>query len=713
MRGRIGILIFSVIFFGLNASSAEPKLWSLQAVRSVSPPELETDWARTDIDFFIAGKWESKNLKPVGDAAENVLVRRLYFNLIGLPPTPEQLDLFAKEGFDITVETLLASPHFGEKWGRHWLDLARYSESNGADRNVVFAHAWRYRDWVIDALNRDMPYDQFIREQIAGDLLPGAGDSQLVATGFLTLGPKSFQEPDREKFLMDMVDEQIDVMSRSILGLTIACSRCHDHKFDPIPQADYYALAGIFLSSDTLHGPGPLYFQDHKHNKPVLAIGPDKEKLDPGVQAWRDEIYSKTVEAMRLRSAAYKIRRKVTGTLREKGLKKPENDPDLLKQHLESEGMYAKAKQLLEEREASMKLVPAKPGYAMVMQEMESPEDCLIRTRGVHNEYGEAVPRGRLTIPGLPSLDDIGGESGRRQLADWLVSKENPLTARVIVNRVWHQLFGSGLVNSVDNFGVNGSEPSHPELLDYLAYQFVEEDHWSLKSLIRRIVSSRTWQLSSRVEEESTEDSVDPANTLYSRANFRRLDVEAFHDSVLTVSGELDRSPPADGSLLSGAFLGSEYGKRGPDGVLLESEWTEFRHRAVYLPVIRDAIPEIFKQFDFADPNTTTGSRNARTIPGQALFLMNDEFVETQAKLAALRVSSLKSDSLDRSLTWLGKAAHGAPFSPEQKLEMKTYLDQRTAELKVEGRPAKAASEEAWTDLFQAVFSGIDFRYME
>ncbi|NNE92335.1 MAG: DUF1549 domain-containing protein [Verrucomicrobiales bacterium] len=698
--------MFLSILPDFHAQGADPKLWSLQPV--------QTDFSQKGIDQFIAEKRDAAGLMPVAKAEPTAMARRLYFNLVGLPPTPEQLAKFEKDGFEKTVDELLASPQFGEKWARHWLDLARYAETNGRDRNVVFAHAWRYRDWVIDSLNADLPYDEFIRQQVAGDLSPDAGDAEIVATGFLTLGPKSFQERDREKFLMDMVDEQIDVLSRSVLGLTVACSRCHDHKFDPIPQADYYALAGILLSSETLHGPGPLYFQSHQHDKPVVAIGPEKAKLDAEVKKWRGVIYEKTIEAMRLRSAGYKIRRTVTGALRERGLKKPEDDPELLKQHLESEGMYKKAETLMAEREELLAAPPNKPGYAMALREAEKPEDCNLREGGMPKEHGPAIPRGRLTIPGLPMLDEIGeDESGRRQLADWLVSEKNPLTARVIVNRVWHHLFGAGLVRSVDNFGVTGDKATHPELLDFLATKFVTEDGWSLKKLVKRVVTSDTWQLASSGAYSEKASAIDPGNSLYWRANLRRLDVEAFRDSVLQISGELDPNRPENGSVFSNAFLGNEYGKPGTNRVNHDEEIAGFQHRTVYLPIVRNEIPELLKQFDFADPNAPTGARNARTIPSQALYLMNDEFVETQSTAAANRLlkSGPESDSekLDLAASW----AFAGKFEEEVKRKTSAYLDERRSELVSVGKTPEEAAVEAWADVFQILFSGIRFRYLE
>ena len=688
--------------------------WSFQPVRPEAPPPVaDTDWPRGDVDRFILARLEAADLAPLAEADDETLIRRLYFNLIGLPPSPEQLEHHRGQPIATIVDALLASPRFGEKWARHWLDLARYAETNGRDRNVVLSHAWRYRDWVIEALNRDLPYDRFVREQIAGDLETEASDSQIVATGFLTLGPKAFQEVSREKFMMDLVDEQIDVMSRSLLGLTIACARCHDHKFDPIPQKDYYSLAGILLSSETLHGPGPLYFQNHQHNMPVVPIGPDRDRLDPGVQEWRGLIYEKTVKAMKLRSAGYKIRRLVTGSLRERGLEKPDDDPELLAKHRESEAMYAEAEQLLEERDALWAQVPPKPAYAMAMREAEKPEDCRIRVRGVFDDRGELAPRGQLSLPGFPALAEVEtGESGRRQLAAWLTAPENPLTARVFVNRVWHQLFGRGLVRTVDNFGVTGEAPSHPELLDFLADRFMHEDGWSVKKLIRRIVTSRTWALESAGATKA-HIRIDPANTLLWRANLRRLDVESFRDAVLTVGGQLACQPPAGGSLLAEVFLGKEYGKASANRVNFDEAIADFRHRTVYLPIVRNEVPELLKLFDFTDPNAVTGARNARTIPSQALYLMNSPFIEAQSEAAARRLIATRpagdAGAIDRAFLWIS-ATTTPSESARQSIE--SYLDVRRSELIEAGTTADAAEMEAWTDVFQTLFSGPEFRFL-
>ncbi|MCP5549678.1 MAG: DUF1549 domain-containing protein [Akkermansiaceae bacterium] len=424
-----------------GVAGESPEHWAFRPVASPPVPAVKNEaWPRSDIDRFVLAALEAKNLAPGPDADRETLARRLSFNLTGLPPSPERLAAAeAGGGIEPMVDAALASERFGEKWARHWLDLARFAETNGKDRNVVFPHAWRYRDWVIGALNRDLPYDRFVREQVAGDLIGGGGESARVATGFLTLGPKAFQETAAEKFAMDLVDEQIDTLSRSVLALTVACARCHDHKFDPIPTADYYALAGIFLSSEALYGAGPMYYQNHAHDRAVAPIGERATALDAGVRRWRGAIYAHNQKAMDLRSAGYRIRRGVTGTLRDRGLKKPSEDPELAALTAKADAMYAEAEEELKKRDALLAEAPPQPAYAMVLREGATPEDCRTCPRGEHNKHGVGAA-GRLTILGTLPLAAIAATRWAALAADWLTSLENLLTARVIVNRVWHWL---------------------------------------------------------------------------------------------------------------------------------------------------------------------------------------------------------------------------------------------------------------------------------
>ena len=727
LKGRVclpklpagALLGFFMMFSTLSFAADKGELWSLQPIQRVSPPSVQNkSWSRDSIDSFVLARMEKGGLEPVADAKPATLARRLYFNLIGLPPTPEQLDVFvsaAKKNrnaaIEVLVDELLDSPRFGEKWGRHWLDLARYSESNGKDRDVVFPNAWRYRDYVISSLNADKSYFQFVKEQIAGDLLDATSESirdeRLVATTFLTLAPKAFQETDMEKFTMDVVDEQIDVVSRSVLAMTIACARCHDHKFDAISTKDYYAIAGIFLSSDTRYGPGPLYNNNHDKDTLLVAIGPDVERLHPEVAKWQAEVIRLTEAVTKGRSDAYRIKRKVAGALRDRGLKDPKEDPELAKMAKEQEALTVKATAWNEERKILIQSPPAeKPGYTMaVLESEESPEDCKVRVRGMPKEYGDAVLRGKMSIPGMPELGKIGAhESGRRQLAEWLVNEKNPLTSRVMVNRVWRHLFGQGLVRTVDNFGVTGDNPSHPELLDTLAADFVATNG-SIKKLIRRIVLSRTWQLGSEDYDKGQE--LDPDNYLLWRANFRRLDIEPFRDAVLMVSGQLQIEPPA-GSLMMNVFPGAGYRgtevkKTDVDNVNMNQEITQDRHRTIFLPVVRNQMPEVLKLFDFADPNAVLGSRNARTIPSQALYLMNSPFVEAQSRHAAGQVIAF-SDSIDHRIDRAYRMTQGEEPTPSARLRAKEYIKQRVNE---------DEELDAWSDFMASLYASASFRYLK
>ncbi len=712
------VMAVTLVFTSWSDATEREELWSLQPVRrAVAPVVKNQAWPRGVIDRFVLARLEKENLQPGGDAKPETLVRRLYFNLIGLPPTPEQIDAFVSASkkdqsaaLGALVDELLASPRFGEKWGRHWLDLARYSESNGKDRDVVFPNAWRYRDYVISSLNSDKSYFQFVKEQIAGDLLEAESgakrDEGMVATTFLTLGPKAFQETDMEKFTMDVVDEQIDVLSRSVLGMTIACARCHDHKFDAISTKDYYAMAGIFLSSDTRYGPGPLYNNKHDKDTKLVAIGPDVERLHPAVAKWQTEVIRLTEAVTKGRSDAYRIKRKVAGAVRDRGLKDVKEDPELVKWTEKQEALTAETVAWNEERKKLIKSPPAEmPAYTMaVLESDESPEDCKVRVRGMPKEYGEAVLRGKMSIPGMPKLAVIAAdESGRLQLAEWLVDEKNPLTSRVMVNRVWRHLFGRGLVRTVDNFGVTGEKPSHPELLDTLAADFVASNG-SIKKLIRQIVLSRTWQLSS--EDGGKGKQVDPDNNFLWRANFRRLDIEPFRDAVLMVSGQLQVKPPA-GSLLMNVYAGAGYKGREVketevDHVNVNKEIEQDRHRTVFLPVVRNQMPEVLKLFDFADPNAVLGARNARTIPSQALYLMNSSFVENQAQHAAEQVMAF-GESTDGRIERAYRLTQGLRPSAAASQRAKNYIQQRVAE---------NDEPDAWSDFMASLFASASFRYI-
>jgi cytochrome c553 len=630
------------------------QFWAFQPPRRSPVPKVkDASWPRGHTDAFLLAAVEAKGLRPAPDAERSVLLRRAYFDLIGLPPTPEQIDAFVgdrtPDAFARVVEELLASPHFGERWGRHWLDVARYAESSGGGRSLLFPDAWRYRDYVIEAFNSDTPYDRFITEQIAGDLLPAATPEQrrrqLVATAFLVLGPTNYEQQNKDALEMDVVDEQLDTMGRTFLGLTIGCARCHDHKFDPIPTKDYYALAGILHSTQTL-------IHDNVSNwvEQPLPVGAAQEEAIRKHEAVIADLKKRIKEA----KATEKTPGKAIATELEKELRK---------------------------RIASG---PRRP-VAMSVREVARVEDCAICIRGNIANRGAKVPRGFLQVASIGTTPLLSTkQSGRRELAAWLASADNPLTARVMVNRIWHHLFGAGLVRSVDNFGTVGERPSHPELLDYLAVRFVQEG-WSVKKLIRTLMRTRAYRMSSAARGDAL--AVDPENRLLGRMNRRRLDAECLRDAMLAVSGRLDCS------------VGGPTIKKGTTSEIAYR--FDDARRGVYTPIFRNKLLELFEAFDFGDPNLVTGARNVSTVATQALYLMNSPFVTEQARQAARKL--LEVPDLDESgrLERAYRLALGRSPTPRE----------RDIALKFIGSSGGERSAR-WERFYQALFACIDFRYV-
>ena len=809
------------------------KFWSFVTPVNPAVPNIPTDaWSRSAIDRFIAARWAAKGLRPAPDASRAALFRRVSFDLTGLPPAPEAMDAFGRDespdAFARVVDALLASPQFGERWGRRWLDVARFAESSGGGRTLLFKDAWRYRDYVIEAFNRDMPFDQFVREQLAGDLLPAATAEdrrrQIVATAFLALGPTNYEEQNKDALRMDIVDEQLDTLGKGFLGMTIGCARCHDHKFDPIPTRDYYGLAGILRSTHTLanytdnvakwvDATLPMNGADEKeiaaHDARIAAIEQQIARLRESTKAptdksiavnslpglvlddpqarvvgtWKSsQVYAGYVGTGYLsdnneekgrktltftppipHTGRYEVRlayntdrnratnvpvtilhadgeNVVTVNQREAppiggrftslGQFRFEKDGQgyvLISTEgtegyvivdalqfiaLDGRGETPMAiaatgadaqKNLAELRrlEAELRRLNA-AGAARRQQAMSVREatgeigDTEIRIRGNARNPGAKVPRSFLQVAthGAPPQFPAG-ESGRRELAAWIASEENPLTARVIVNRAWTWLLGAGLVRSVDNFGTTGERPSHPELLDHLAKQFVA-DGWSIKKLVRSIVLSRTYQLATTTTPETRER--DPDNRLFSHANRRRLDAEEIRDAMLWTSGQLDLTigGPVVGAAGTPATT-SEYGY----------VFTDLR-RSVYTPAFRNRRLELFEVFDFADINAPTGQRAVTTVAPQALFLMNHPFVIEQARHAAQRtLREVAGDDAARIERAYRVALGRSPAARERALALE-FVAATTG-----GEVDDATRLEAWTQLHQSIFACVDFRYLE
>lgn len=583
------------------------------------------------IDGFIRQKLTSAGLKPAPPAEPVVLLRRLYFDLIGLPPKPEQAAAFSMEEFEATVDELLKSPRFGERWGRHWLDVARFAESNGRESNLTFPHAWRYRDYVIDAVNADIPFDRFVTEQIAGDLLPASDDAGrarlLIATGFLAIGAKGLNEMNPAQFAADVADEQLDAVTRSVLASSIACARCHDHKTDPFSMEDYYGLAGVFKSTQTFYGNWI-----------------DSENGNHGHLIRLPELTGQTIVGKSLPEARLM---QLKADLAKLNADEKAQNEYIAKAQIEKRDISGEFNKLLTN---ALRILWTRGGVEGALEAVDDNGRALPLCMGVkdakHIADSQLYDRGELAHPvkavprGFPRVIEVGGkipkeQSGRLELARWLTSRENPLTARVMANRVWRHLFGAGLVRTVDNFGFSGERPSHPELLDYLAVRFMSSG-WSVKKLIKEIVMSETYRQSSNEHGTKNAES-DPDNRLLSHANKRRLDAEVIRDSMLAVSGMLDTSR-RPGSLV--AELDGQSVSLIGFNTKLPPDLDGSHRRSIYLPVIRDHLPDVLEQFDVANPNLVTGDRDVTNVPLQGLYLLNGPFVQEMAAALAKRVES-------------------------------------------------------------------------
>jgi hypothetical protein len=862
------------------------RFWCYQPIADPNVPTVRNTKAipANSVDSFIQAKLDAQKLTPSAEANKTVLGRRLYLDLVGLPPRPGDLDAYlnddAPDAYEKLVEQLLASPRFGERWGRHWLDVVRYGESLTL-RGFVLPEAWRFRDYVVSTFNEDRSFADFIREQVSGDLLSATDMAtrrrNLIATTFLTLGNTNLEEQDKAQLVMDVVDEQLDVIGKAFLGQTIGCARCHDHKFDPIPMKDYYALAGILRNSKTLEHSNvskwlevPLPVEPSQESgfkkveqqlaslqgrikelkdaakvaasaaatadKATTTVAtttttpsavqksvPDMNSL-PGVVI--DDTQAKIVGEWKLskfsrgyvgegyltdlnqgkgektltfvpelpHAGKYEVRLAyIHGVSRseavpvtifsadgEKVVHINQKAPPSIDKHFVSLGQYrfeqngqgfvivsnegttgyvivdavqflpvellnapaattnetasskkkdkaddnnskdrvakdsdkdsAKsdaanvAKASAEDRDREIKALEKelkaltessgkRPMYMTVKEEAKI-DDTFIHVRGSVHNLGEKVPRGFLQVATYGDQPTIShSESGRRELGDWIADANNPLPARVAANRVWHWLFGSGLVRTTDNFGITGETPSHPELLDHLATQLIDSD-WSIKSLVREIVLSRTYRQATATDKKNA--AADPENRLLWRMNRRRLDAECLLDSVLMVSGDLRLD--AGGKLFKNGTT-SDYNYKH-----------DTTRRAVYWPTFRNAMPELLEVFDAADPSMVVGKRNTSTVSPQALFMMNDDWIISQAKRAAentLRAADQTDAERVRDAYRL--ALGREPSEREQKLA----LDYVTVPDSPADKKKPNPRTQRWALFFQALFASVDFRYVD
>jgi hypothetical protein len=693
--------------------------WAFQPVKKVDSPAVKnTKWAVTPIDRFVLRQLEAKGLQPVQQADRRTLLRRASYDLTGLPPSPQEVDSFLRDAspdaFAKAVDRLLASPRYGERWGRYWLDIARYADQQlNAGGDQTTANAWRYRDWVVQAFNDDMPYDQFVKAQLAGDQMEPK-ERYVGGLGLFANNPE-FQ------------DDRIDTLTRGFLGMTVACARCHDHKFDPIPTRDYYSLLGIFESSragqfplsppetvklykdrkaaadkqkeivdkfeseqasqlaEILAGQSVLYlraarsvkgtnpteqqvaqlaekhgvdaetlgrwlkylekvetqqhpmlrewtsanFDDGKFQNKLLKVIADKAEVDREnliLLGGKDD--NRTVRVVEVRSlerddyylweeliSGSRRRGGESGVLYYKGAKLDRFLAPAWKGHLD---------RLRAELGSRNKEVPEPYPFLITLEDIEKPRNGRIQIRGDRTNLGDEVPRGFLTVlcDGKPSPFTKG--SGRMELAESIVDPKNPLTSRVIVNRVWTYHFGRPLVGTTGNFGRLGEQPSHPELLDYLSARLVEEK-WSLKKLHREIMLSNTYALSAA--RSTANESVDADNKFYWRANRRRLDVEPLRDTLLMASGELDET------------IG------GPPVKITDAN---NRRKTIYAMVSRKKLDGTLALFDFPNPIATSDGRVVTATPLQQLFFLNSEFIRARARMLADRVQSGRNTDPER-----------------------------------------------------------------
>ncbi len=624
------------------------QFWAFQKpISHQLPVTKNSTWAKRELDHFVLAKLDASGLVPSADAEPATLLRRLHFDVVGLPPSPQAVREFLQrieaDGLDAAlvaeVGPLLSSPHFGERWGRHWLDVARFAESSGKEANISFPYAWRYRDYVIDAVNADLPFDRFLIEQIAGDLLPFDGDAErarlLIATGFLALGPKNLEETNPLQFEADLIDEQIDTVTRAVMANSVACARCHDHKFDPYSMQDYYALAGVFASTRTYFG---------TFVSPANRVGGDPLPLPRGANQpiFHPSIPAKQAASLKSQLAALKKEQEdgmaavIKAALAGEDTEKVFTLRDALRIFWTSGGIEGQ----LEKVDESGQALP----LAMGVLDREKIIDAPLMERGEVGRPGELVPRGFPLIIAIENATGVSADhSGRLEFARWLTHPDHPLTARVMTNRVWHHLLGAGIVRTVDNFGFSGERPGHPELLDHLAMRFMSNG-WSVKKLVREIVLSRTYRQASTYKEAAF--LADPEGRLLWRAFKRRLDAEAIRDAMLVASGELDVARP------NGSLVAKQIGDR-PISLIgldpsLPTDLDGSRHRSVYLPVLRDRLPDVLDLFDFAEPSLVTGVRETTNVPVQALYLMNSPFVQTRARTLADRLLREADDNEKR-----------------------------------------------------------------
>ncbi len=775
------------------------KFWSMQPVGKPPIPEVAStginhQWTRNPVDSFLLAEMKKRGLSPAQPADRQTWIRRVTFDLLGLPPTAEEVRRFLDDrspsAFENVVDRLLASPQYGVRWGRHWLDVVRYADSNGLDENLAFGNAWRYRDYVIQSLNDDKPVNQWVTEQLAGDLLPNANQETRTATGFLALGAKVLAEPDREKLTMDTIDEQLDTIGKTFLGLTLGCARCHDHKFDPIKQTDYYSLAAIFKNTKTFadSNTGAIkHWYEHsfateaeqetvKQSESVIA------KLKQKATDFKNAEYSRLRQQARTKVVDYLVAAsgiEISDSLTEVAAQAEKFDlhprilhhcrlhlhyqrenplfekwhtsidsPDQIRQFYDN--LFARVNAAWEStRKASPKAnaledsvlelarqalfdpvgflaVPPKVEFAFDAQNLTKYSELLeksritesaapdaaaamgvtdgiikeslpIHIRGNHRSLGDAVQREFPEVLRISTIRPVFPEhqSGRLELARWIVDSRNPLTARVFVNRIWRWHFGNGLVPSTENFGVLGERPSHPQLLNWLARRLMQSG-WSIKDLHRLILTSSAYRMSSTPLE--TNNLLNPANRWLTHFPMRRLEAEEIRDSVLAVSNRLNRS-------LGGKTVPLRNRQFVFDHTSIDHTRYQSVRRAVYLPVIRNNLYTLFEQFDFPDPTLPTGNRSETTVAPQALLMLNSDWVMNSADDLAAQIVQFGGDNRQRCQKIYQRILGRDPTPDEIKRILEFIAQRPSSESAVAKQDSGMKSRpSAWSLVCQSLF---------
>jgi cytochrome c553 len=730
----------------------------------------------TPIDRFVEQTRQMHALPAPPMADSYTVLRRLCFDLLGLPPTPQQIDWFQErwavdpdQAVAQAVDLMLASDKFGERWGRHWLDIARFAESTGREVNMPYTEAWRYRDYVIDSFNKDKPYDRFLKEQLAGDLIAAGSkkqkQEQLIATGFLALGPKTLNERSAKQFEMDIIDEQIDVTTRSILGISVACARCHDHKFEAIRQEDYYALAGIFGNMTTHYGGANSQRNRHANSLIELPLQ-DTESALPSLSPRQFTALNDRADqaAEELQALRREVARERQQQRRRGGQAAQQNNNAGVADQQRRQQLQRMTTQLGSVR-GVLDLYDEKgnpKAMCMGVQPKSKPTDARLLERGEVNQPGSVVKRGFVPLLEKNPPRIRPNSSGRMELANWIASEGNPLTARVMANRVWQHLIGEGIVRTPEDFGVTGAAPTHPELLDYLAVRFIENE-WSIKSLIREIATSKTYRMGWQTD--AVAGTTDPDNKYLWRSHPQRLEAEVLRDSLLFVANQLDLERPVgslvakagpleigrgqqfaqflrmasdtgrparsdrnstgdDASSMNGGMMQQDNmmsssdrdaggPRRGTDlramvrdrmrgegmeqaveqaierrdrasfNVVALNEASingDFAYRSIYMPMVRELMPRSLELFDAAEPSMVIGDREQSNTANQALYMLNNELVQTQARELAEQLLATAS-SPSQQIEWVYKLAYSRPATAEEVQQSQAFLNDMTDQL--------------------------------